>query len=78
MLVGGKEFLHQLKDTEVNFVVVGKPNTILINAKFGDLPTEVCYFLNDHMDVIVYDFPNEFTPFKSISHHIDLIPAAFF
>ena len=34
MLVGGKEFLHQLKDTEVNFVVVGKPIVVLTNTKY--------------------------------------------
>ena len=41
LLVGGKEFLHQLKDTKVGFVVVGKPITALINTKIDDLLDEV-------------------------------------
>jgi len=41
MLVGGKYFLHQLRGTEVTFVVVGKPRVILTNTKFDDLPVEV-------------------------------------
>ena len=41
MLVGVKELLHQLKDIEVNFVVVGKPRVIFINTRNDNLPAEV-------------------------------------
>ena len=33
LMVGGKVFLHQLKDTKVSFVVIGKPNVVLINTR---------------------------------------------
>ena len=32
MLVGGKEFLHQLKEDEVSFAMVGRPKTVLTNT----------------------------------------------
>ena len=41
MLVGGKEFLHELKDNEINYVVLGKPQTILTNTKIDELSIEV-------------------------------------
>ena len=74
LLVGGKEFLHQRKDTEVSFVVIGKPNIVLINTIIDDMPDKVQDLLNENMDIIVDGFPNELSPIKSISHHIDLIP----
>jgi hypothetical protein len=37
LLVGGKEFLHQLKDIEVSFVVIGKLNIVLIHTIVEDL-----------------------------------------
>ena len=40
MLVGGKKFLHQLKETRVNFAIIGKPRVIL-NTRFDDLLVEV-------------------------------------
>ena len=70
LLVGGKEFMHKLKDTEVNFVVVGKPRVVLTNTWFDDLPAKIQDLLNEHVDIIVEYFPNELPPIRSISHHI--------
>ena len=78
MLVGGKEFFRWLKDTEVNFVVIGKPRVALTNTWFDDLPIETQDLLNEHVDIVVDYFPNELPPVRSISHHIDLIPRASF
>ena len=64
LLVGGKEFLHQLKDTTVSFVVIGKPKTILINTKIDDIPDEVQDLLNKHMNIIVDEFPNDLPQLK--------------
>ena len=57
---------------------VGKTNTILINTRIDDLPIEVQDLLNENMDIIVDDFPNEFPQLSSISHPIDLIPGTIF
>ena len=74
LLIGGKEFLHQLNDTEESFVVIGKPNTILVNTRIDDLPNEVQDLLNENMDIIVDEFSNELPLVRSINHHIDLTP----
>jgi hypothetical protein len=55
MLVGGKELLHQLKEIEVNYVVVGKPRTVLTNTRFDDFLNEVQDVLNEHVDMVVDD-----------------------
>lgn len=68
MLVGGKQFLHRLKDTEVNFVVVGKPKVVLKNTRFDNLPIKVKDMLNEHVDIVVDDLPNELPLVRSINH----------
>ena len=73
MLVGVKEFMHQLKETKVNYVVIGKTNIVLTNTRFDDLPIEVQDVLNEKVDIMVDDFLNELPPVRSIGHHIDLI-----
>ena len=73
LLVGSMEILLQLNDTEVCFVVIGKPNIILINTRIDDLTNEVQDFLNENMDIIVDYFPNLLPTVRSISHHIDII-----
>ena len=67
-----------MKDTEVNFARVGKPRTILTNTRFDDLPVKIQDQLNEHVDIVENDFPNELPSVRSISHHIDLIPRAIF
>lgn len=58
--------------------MVGKPKTVLTNTRFDDFPVEVQYVLNEHVDIVVDDLPNELPPVRSISHHIDLILGASF
>lgn len=72
-MVGGKEFLHRMKDTKVNFGVVGKPSIVLINTIINDFPIEIQYLLNEHMDSVVDDLPSELPLVISVSHHVDLI-----
>ena len=76
--VSEKEFLHQLKVIEVNYVVVGKPKIVLINTRFDDFLVEVQDALNEHVDIVVDDFPSELPQVRSINHHIDLIIGASF
>jgi hypothetical protein len=59
ILVGGKEFSHQLKETKVNYVVIGKPRSVLTNTRFDDFLVEVQDVLNEHVDIVVDDLPNE-------------------
>ena len=53
---------------------MGKPKVILNSANLDDLPEEIKNILNDCVDIIFDEFPNELPPIRSISHHIDLIP----
>ena len=51
--------MHQLKDIEVSFVVGGKLRVFLKNTIFNDLTIEIQDLLNNHVDMVVDDFPNE-------------------
>ena len=77
-MVGGKSFLHQLKDTKVNFVVVGKLRVVLTSTIFDDILVEIQDLFNEYADIVVDDLRKEFLPIKSINHHIYLIPEASF
>ena len=70
--------MHKLNDTKVNFYVVGKHRIVLINTRFDNLPAEIHDLLNDHVDIVLDEFPNELPPMRSINHHIYLIPRASF
>eukprot|EP00253_Pinus_taeda_P003807 PITA_03807 len=76
LLHGGKEYLKQMEENEVNFVVICKPKVIMTSTKVSDLPIEIQEMLEKYYDIIVDDFPNELPPIRRISHHIDLIPGA--
>lgn len=39
-----------------------------------DFLFEIQGMLNEYNDIVVYDFPNELPPMRSISHHVELIP----
>jgi len=76
LLVGGKEFLKQIEDSEVNYYVVRRPKTILLHTKISDLPEKIQEMLQEFSDIVVVDLPNKLPPKRSISHHIDFIPGA--
>lgn len=76
LLLGGMEYLKQIEENEVNFVVICKPKIIMTSTKVSYLPIEIQEMLEKYCDIIVDDFPNELPPIRRISHHIDLIPGA--
>jgi hypothetical protein len=76
LLVKEKEFLEQLQEDEVSFAVIGKPRTVITNTRIDELPIEVQKLLDEYVDIVVDDLPDELPPIRSISHHIDLIPGA--
>ena len=76
MLVKEKEFLEQLQEEKVIFAIVGNPRTVITNTRIDELPAEIHKLLEEYVDIVVDDFPNELPPIRSISHHIDLIPGA--
>ena len=41
LLLGGKEFLRQIEDNKVKYVVVRRPKTILIHTEIIDLLVEI-------------------------------------
>lgn len=56
LLVGAKEFSHHLKETKVNYVMVGKLGTILTNTKFDNFPIEIQDVLDENVDIVMEDF----------------------
>lgn len=75
MLVSGKEFIREMKNEE-GFAMVLKPRHVVTTMKLDDLPLEVQGILNEYLDIVASNLPNELPPMRSISHHIDLIPRA--
>eukprot|EP00253_Pinus_taeda_P012663 PITA_12663 len=76
LLLGGKEYLQQIEENEVNFVVICKPKVIVTSTKVSYLPIEIQEMLDKCCDIIVDNFPIELPPIRRISHHIDLIHGA--
>jgi len=75
LTMSGKELLQELKKEEVHFSFISKPKLILSSKKFYDLPVKDKVMLIYELDdIIVDDIPSSLHPFRSISHHIGLIP----
>eukprot|EP00253_Pinus_taeda_P003555 PITA_03555 len=41
LLLGGKEFIKQIEDSEINFVVIRRPKAVVLHTQVSDLPEEV-------------------------------------
>eukprot|EP00253_Pinus_taeda_P011055 PITA_11055 len=76
LLLGGKEFIKQIEDSEVNFAVIRRPKTVVLHTQVSDLPEDVQRLLQDFGDIVVDDLPDELPPRRGISHCIDFIPGA--
>ena len=58
------------------FSLIGKPKVILTSTNLDDLLDEVKTLFDEYAHTIVDELPNELTPVRIISYHIDLIPGA--
>eukprot|EP00253_Pinus_taeda_P005411 PITA_05411 len=76
LLLGGKEFIKQIEDSEINFAVIRRPKAVVLHTQVSDLPKEVQKLLQDFGDIVVDDLPDELPPRRGISHCIDFIPGA--
>ncbi|XP_057842038.1 uncharacterized protein LOC131051497 [Cryptomeria japonica] len=66
ILMGGKEFLHQMKTKEVNFALVGKLKGVVTSTKLLDLPEEIQDMLKENIDIVVDDLPDALPPLSVI------------
>lgn len=77
MPISGKELLQEVvKNEELHCAIVGRPKMILTSKNMDDFPEEVKMLLDDFFDIIVDDLLKALPLITSISHHINLIPAA--
>eukprot|EP00253_Pinus_taeda_P020323 PITA_20323 len=76
LLMSGKQFLKQVENNEINYAVVKKTRTVLLQTEITDLPIEIQQMLEEFTDIVVDDLPDKLPPKRSISHHIDFIPGA--
>eukprot|EP00253_Pinus_taeda_P017528 PITA_17528 len=76
LLMSGKQFLKQVENSEINYVVVKKIRTVLLHTEITDLPIEIQQMLEEFTDIVVDDLLDKLPPKRSISHHIDFIPRA--
>jgi len=73
LLLGGKEFIKQMDDSEVNFAVIRRPRAVILQTQVSDLPEEIQEMLHEFGDIVVDDLPDELPPRRGISHCIDFI-----
>eukprot|EP00253_Pinus_taeda_P001950 PITA_01950 len=76
LLLGRKEFIKLIEDSEINFAVIRRPKAVVLHTQISDLPEEVQRLLQDFGDIVVDDLPDELPPRRGISHCIDFIPVA--
>eukprot|EP00253_Pinus_taeda_P015516 PITA_15516 len=76
LLLGGKEFIKPIEDSEISFAVIRRPREVVLHTQVSDLLEEVQRLLQDFGDIVVDDLPNELPPRRGISHCIDFIPGA--
>eukprot|EP00253_Pinus_taeda_P020127 PITA_20127 len=76
LLLGGKEFIKQIEDSEINFAVIRRPKAVVLHTQISDLPGEVQKLLQEFGDIVVDDLLDELPPRRGISHCIDFIPGA--
>eukprot|EP00253_Pinus_taeda_P008228 PITA_08228 len=76
LLLGGKQFIKQIDETEVNFAVVRRMKPVLLSTERTELPKEVQELLEEFHDIAAEELPDKLPPKRSISHHIDFIPGA--
>eukprot|EP00253_Pinus_taeda_P016710 PITA_16710 len=76
LLMGGKQFIKQVEENEINFAVVRRMKPVLLNLEKSELPKEVQEMLEEFQDIAADELPNKLPPKRSISHYIDFIPGA--
>ena len=65
-----------MEEYEVSFDLICKPKVSLTNTIVSYFQIKIKHMLNEYNDIIVNDLPNELTPMRRISHHIDFILGA--
>lgn len=53
LLLGGKEFLQQMGDDEIKFVIVRRPREVLVHTEIKDLLEEIQDMLHEFSDIVV-------------------------
>eukprot|EP00253_Pinus_taeda_P019259 PITA_19259 len=76
LLLGGKEFIKQIEESEINFAIIRRPKAVVLHTQILDFPEEVQKLLQDFGDIVVDDLPDELPPRRGISHCIDFILGA--
>eukprot|EP00253_Pinus_taeda_P030039 PITA_30039 len=74
LLMGRKEFIKQIEDSEVNFAVIKRPKAVILHTQISDLPEEIQKLLQEFGDIVVDDLPDELPPRRGISQCIEFIP----
>lgn len=72
-LVSGKEFIHVVKEERRSYALVLKPKVILSSTKLEELSKEIQGVLEEYKVIVKVELPNELSPMRSITHHMDLI-----
>ena len=56
-MLTGKEYLQQIDEEELNYVVIWKPTVVLMKFGIADVPEYIKEMLVEFSDIVVDDFP---------------------
>ena len=66
LLMSGKQFLKQVKDSEVGYAVIKKARGVLLHTVIIDLPIEIQRMLEEFADKVVDDLPDKLPPSEAL------------
>jgi len=76
LLIGGKQFVKNIEENEVNYAIVRRTRPMLMNTEKLELPVEIQELLKEFQDIVLDNLPDKLPPKRNISHHMDFILGA--
>ena len=61
-MLTGKNYLQRFEEEELNYVMMCKPEVVMMRTTISDLPEEIQIMLVEFSDIVVDDLANEFPP----------------
>ena len=66
LLMSRKQFLKQVKDSEVGYAMIKKARAVLLDMEIIDLPIEIQRMLEEFADKVVDDLPDKLPPSEAL------------
>lgn len=57
MIIGEEEFIKTMEEENVGFAIMIKPRNVITTINIDELPSEIQYFLQEYVDIVVDELP---------------------